>query len=252
MKTKKIIILGILSAYSCLFLSMSNVYAATPTNDTECKKFSKGLAEYGNMELTCDEIVKADAGNAKAAADKTAADAKAATDKAAADTKTAADAAAIEDAACKSASKDRFGEELSCTNYLLKLDKICKDEGYKNCAEKATAEKNLRGTGFKLNLDALTLTSGGQKSGSAIFQNKDYAKYGVIVGTILRIIDILIMLIGSLAMLTLVIAGIFMITNHGDEAWVTKGKTMMLYSILGILVALLSFAIVNVIQSALA
>lgn len=182
----------------------------------------------------------------------TAAAEKAATDKAAADAKTAADAVATEEYACKSASKDRFGEELSCAKYLLKLDGICKGEGYKNCAEKATAEKNLRGTGFKLNLDALTLTSGGQKSGSAIFQNKDYAQYGVIVGTILRVIDILIMLIGSLAMLTLVIAGIFMIANHGDEAWVTKGKTMMLYSILGILVALLSFAIVNVIQSALA
>lgn len=171
---------------------------------------------------------------------------------AAASEKTAADAAAVEDSACKSASKDQFGEEMSCAVFNQKLESICIAGGYKSCAEKAVAEKNLRGTGFKLNLNALTLTSGGQKSGSAIFQNKDYAKYGVIVGTLMRIIDILIMLIGSLAMLTLVIAGIFMIANHGDEAWVTKGKTMMLYSILGILVALLSFAIVNVIQSALA
>lgn len=171
---------------------------------------------------------------------------------AAASEKTAADAAAVEDSACKSASKDQFGEEMNCAAFNQKLESICIAGGYKSCAEKAVAEKNLRGTGFKLNLNALTLTSGGQKSGSAIFQNKDYAKYGVIVGTLMRIIDILIMLIGSLAMLTLVIAGIFMIANHGDEAWVTKGKTMMLYSILGILVALLSFAIVNVIQSALA
>jgi len=62
----------------------------------------------------------------------------------------------------------------------------------------------------------------------------------------------MVYVIGSLAMITLIIAGLFMITNHGDDAWVSKGKTMMLYSLLGILFALLSFALVNLIQTALA
>lgn len=150
-----------------------------------------------------------------------------------------------------------------CTTYRNALEKDCKDKTknisptgeqieYTSCADKAASEKNLRGQGFKLNLNALTLTSGGQKSGSAIFENKDYKQYGPLVGTLMRVIDMLILIIGSLAMLTLIIAGIFMIANHGDEAWVTKGKTMMLYSVLGLLAAFLSFAIVNVIQSALA
>lgn len=166
-------------------------------------------------------------------------------------------AAAEAEAGCNAASKDAYAETMDCATYNARVEsdreKKCAESGvYKNCAEKAAAMKSIQGAGFKLNLDALTLTSGGEKSGSAIFTNKDYAQYGVIVGTLLRITDILILLIGSLSMLTLVIAGIFMITNHGDEAWVTKGKSMMLYAILGMLVALLSFAIVNVIQSALA
>lgn len=164
---------------------------------------------------------------------------------------------AVEDA-CNSTAQTMYGKDMSCAELEQKREADCKTPAknnnvqYTSCAAKAAAQRNIQGAGFKLNLNSLTLTSGGQKQGSAIFANKDYAKYGVIVGTLLRVMDILILLIGSLAMLTLVLAGIFMIANHGDEAWVTKGKTMMLYAILGMLVALLSFAIVNVIQSALA
>ncbi len=179
-------------------------------------------------------------------------------DKAAADTKAAAEKEAAEKEACSSASKAIDGVDRTCEELKAKREADCMDKAknkgveYKSCEEKYEAEKNRQGSGFKFNLNALALTSGGEKQGKAIFANQDYAKYGVVVGTLLRVTDILIMLIGSLAMITLIIAGIFMITNHGDEAWVTKGKTMMLYSILGILFALLSFAFVNIIQSALA
>ncbi len=259
MKTKiKIISLGLLITFSIPSIAIS----ATAKEEQYCQTaYEMSCDEYRQKNFTPAEQAADDAAKKEqycqtayktSCAEYTRLNATPAEKAAAADAKTAADAAAEEDSACKSASKDQFGEEMGCAAFNQKLENICIAAGYKSCGEKAVAEKNLRGTGFKLNLNALTLTSGGQKSGSAIFQNKDYAKYGVIVGTLMRVIDILIMLIGSLAMLTLVIAGIFMITNHGDEAWVNKGKTMMLYSILGILAALLSFAIVNVIQSALA
>ena len=133
-------------------------------------------------------------------------------------------------------------------------EKLCTDAGYKDCDEYKNALKSTSGQGFKLNLNAFTLTSDGKQQGQAIFNNPNYdvKKYGPIVATLLSVIDILVKLIGSFALLTLITAGIFMIANHGDEAWVTKGKGMMLYSILGILFALLSYALVNVIQSALA
>jgi|GEM_PF-2365751 len=147
--------------------------------------------------------------------------------------------------------KDNYGA--TCKEYREKREKECKNAGYRDCAQREEALKNTGGTGFKLNLDALTLTSNDQKSGKELFKNKEYTKkYGVVLGIILRIIDIMVYVIGSLAMITLIIAGLFMITNHGDDAWVSKGKTMMLYSLLGILFALLSFALVNLIQTALA
>ncbi|MCX6734099.1 MAG: hypothetical protein NTX63_04820 [Candidatus Peregrinibacteria bacterium] len=192
-------------------------------------------------KMSCSDYTKANATPAE----------KKALDDAAAATKAAEDA-------CNSTAQTMYGKDMSCIELEQAREADCKNPAknnnvqYTSCAAKAAAQRNIQGAGFKLNLNSLTLTSGGQKQGSAIFANKDYAKYGVIVGTLLRVMDILILLIGSLAMLTLVLAGIFMIANHGDEAWVTKGKTMMLYAILGMLVALLSFAIVNVIQSALA
>lgn len=148
--------------------------------------------------------------------------------------------------------KDNY--KMSCEDYAQKREEDCKNAGYpEGCAQREEALKNTGGTGFKLNLDALTLTSNGQKSGKELFKNEEYTKkYGVVLGIILRVIDIMIYVIGSLAMITLIIAGLFMITNHGDDAWVSRGKTMMLYSLLGILAALLSFALVNLIQTALA
>ena len=170
-------------------------------------------------------------------------------------------ASARQDAECKAYTKTNptYGkQELTCAE-MKQADeaaalKVCTDAHYANCAEYDKAVQNSSGQGFKLNLDAFTLTSNGQKQGQAIFNNPNYdvKKYGPIVATLLTVIDILVKLIGSFAMLTLITAGIFMIANHGDEAWVTKGKGMMLYSILGILFALLSYALVNVIQSALA
>lgn len=175
---------------------------------------------------------------------------------------------------CQSAYK------MSCDDYKLKnstdgqidkeakesQEKFCQSAYGKSCAEYECQTKygkscqaqsdQLRmasGQGFKLPLDFLTVqTPDGKKQGKSIFANKDYAQYGVLLGTFLRVIDILIYIIGSVALLTLVAAGIIMIANHGDEAWVTKGKGMMLYSILGVIFALLSFAVVNVITSILA
>ena len=135
-------------------------------------------------------------------------------------------------------------------------EKVCQDKYGTSCQGQADKLRMTSGQGFKLPLDFLTLETKDkngkvQKQGTSFFYNKDYSKYGVLLGTLLRVIDILIYVIGSVALLTLVVAGIMMIANHGDEGWVTKGKDMMLYSILGVLFALLSFAVVNVITSIL-
>lgn len=123
----------------------------------------------------------------------------------------------------------------------------------------AAAQKMASGQGFKLPLSFLTVTQAdkdgnpiaGTTSGTSIFSNNQYKGQSVLTGLILRVIDILVYVLGSVAMLTFIVAGILMIANHGDEAWVTKGKDMMFYSILGVIFALLSFIIVNIVTSLL-
>lgn len=141
----------------------------------------------------------------------------------------------------------------------------CKDEsGGLSCEEKVREEacqktyhttcdnvnNSLSGSAAKLDLAPLTLDANGQKTGKS-FYNNEYAQYGLVVGTIFKVVDIMMLVIGSFSFLTLIVAGTLMIINHGDEAWVTKGKGMIFAAIIGLIVAIISFAIVQVIQSAL-
>lgn len=158
-----------------------------------------------------------------------------------------------DDTACKDEAKKKTAELIN-----IHQSEYCQNKYGTSCAEYAQKARNASGQGFKLPLNFLTLTTKDSKGnkvtqGQSIFANKDYPveKYGVLLGTSLRIIDILVYVIGSLALLTLIVAGIMMIANHGDEGWVTKGKGMMLYSILGVIFALLSFIFVNIVTSLL-
>jgi hypothetical protein len=163
--------------------------------------------------------------------------------------------------AFSSTSEEAMKEALDAAE-AKDLEAQCQKAYKKSCAEAkkdADGQKMASGQGFKLPLGFLTVTQTdkdgnavpGTTSGTSIFSNNKYKSYGVLTGLLLRVIDILVYVIGSVAMLTFIVAGIFMITNHGDEAWVTKGKDMMFYSILGVLFALLSFIVVNVVTSLL-
>ncbi len=175
------------------------------------------------------------------------------------------------EADCEQASLSEFDSSFSCEDLDIarydrekereaereaecqkKYQKKYKTKNKISCAEYAELMRTKSGQGFKVPLNFLTLKGkDGKRQGESIFQNKKYAEHGVFIGTLLRVIDILVYVIGSVALLTLIAGGIFMIANHGDEAWVTKGKDMMFYSILGLLFALLSFVFVNAVTSIL-
>ncbi len=59
------------------------------------------------------------------------------------------------------------------------------------------------------------------------------------------IIDVVLGLIGLLAVIVIIIGGVTFVTSQGDAAKVTKGKNTILYGVIGLVVALLAFAIVN-------
>ncbi len=66
---------------------------------------------------------------------------------------------------------------------------------------------------------------------------------------LIRIIDILLLLIGSFAFVTLFYAGVMFVTAGGDEGKIDKAKGMFTPAILGLVVAFLSYYIVTFVQS---
>jgi len=64
-----------------------------------------------------------------------------------------------------------------------------------------------------------------------------------------KIIKLMLQIIGSLAVLMMIIGAGLMIISNGDENQLTKGKNIFSYTIGGIAVAFLSFAIVKFVFS---
>lgn len=66
-----------------------------------------------------------------------------------------------------------------------------------------------------------------------------------------NVINVIIGLVGVVAVVVMILGGITFITSQGDSAKVTKAKNTILYGIVGLVVAMLAFAIVNFVLGAL-
>lgn len=60
-----------------------------------------------------------------------------------------------------------------------------------------------------------------------------------------KIIKLMITVMGTLAVLFYIIAAYFMMTSQGDENQIQKGKTIFLYTTLGVVLAFLSYILVQ-------
>ncbi len=63
------------------------------------------------------------------------------------------------------------------------------------------------------------------------------------------IINVIIGIVGFVAVVMMIMGGISFITSQGDSAKVTKARNTILYGVVGLVVALLAFAIVNFVLS---
>lgn len=70
-----------------------------------------------------------------------------------------------------------------------------------------------------------------------------------LVSVILRIITFAIKIIGPVAILIIIIAGMFMLIANGESQKIDQAKEQITYAILGLAVAFLSYIIVTFIQS---
>ncbi|MBR5419193.1 hypothetical protein IK110_03020 [Candidatus Saccharibacteria bacterium] len=66
------------------------------------------------------------------------------------------------------------------------------------------------------------------------------------------IINTVIFVIGMVAVVMIILGGISYATSQGDAGKVKKGKDTILYGIIGLVIAILAFAIVNFVLGALA
>lgn len=65
-----------------------------------------------------------------------------------------------------------------------------------------------------------------------------------------RVIDLMIKTLGTVVVLLYVVGGFFIITSQGDENQLQKGKTIVTYTSLGLVIALSSYIIISVVMSA--
>lgn len=66
-----------------------------------------------------------------------------------------------------------------------------------------------------------------------------------IMVSVKTIVNTLLYVLGAVAVLVIIVAGIMYVVSGGEAASVKKAKDMILYAVVGVVVALLAYAIVN-------
>ena len=64
-------------------------------------------------------------------------------------------------------------------------------------------------------------------------------------GTFSKITSIMLFVIGAIAVIMIVIGGLRYVLSGGDSSQITAAKNTILYAIIGIIVAILAYAIIN-------
>ncbi len=71
-----------------------------------------------------------------------------------------------------------------------------------------------------------------------------------LMSTIQIILNVIVGVVGIAAVAVIILGGVTFVTSQGDAAKVTKGKNTIIYGIVGLIISLLAFAIVNFVLSA--
>jgi len=72
-----------------------------------------------------------------------------------------------------------------------------------------------------------------------------------LIDIVTKLMQNIIITFGFIAIICFVIAGIYYLTSAGDEETAKRGKKAMLYSIIGVVVALSSFVVIKAIDAIL-
>lgn len=81
--------------------------------------------------------------------------------------------------------------------------------------------------------------------------NADPTQSSGVVIILLKAIDLFVKIIGSIALIVFILGAILTITSEGKEDRLEKGKTAMVYALIGLVITFFSFIIVAFVQSIL-
>jgi|SRR3989338_6650631 len=74
---------------------------------------------------------------------------------------------------------------------------------------------------------------------------------GGIFAALMKVINALLAIAAIAAIIFIIVAGIRLIVSAGDEDQVAKGKRGILYAVIGLIVIILAFAIINFLRNVL-
>ena len=80
---------------------------------------------------------------------------------------------------------------------------------------------------------------------------EDTANGPRLLKTVTTIVNLLLFLVGLIAVIALIISGVRFVSANGDPQQVSKAKNSIIYAVIGIVVAFMAFAIVNFVASQL-
>lgn len=101
---------------------------------------------------------------------------------------------------------------------------------------------------------AVTCPAGSLKEGQDLPSyaecNLDDAGQPDLMDTVTQILNVIVGIIGVLAVAVIIIGAVFFVTSQGDAGKVARARNTILYGIVGLVISLLAFAIVNFVLGA--
>ncbi|HET9411448.1 MAG TPA: hypothetical protein VFO38_01205 [Candidatus Saccharimonadales bacterium] len=94
--------------------------------------------------------------------------------------------------------------------------------------------------------ESLCTGSGGKFVGGTCTNNPDSLNtQPSVMTTIKNVTNLLVFVVGAIAVIMIIIGGIRYVTSAGEQAAITGAKNTILYAIVGVIVAIAAYAIVN-------
>lgn len=92
---------------------------------------------------------------------------------------------------------------------------------------------------------------GGNETQTTTDANGNQTTVSVTLGDRLKtIVNIMLYILGAIAVIMIVIGGIRYTTSNGDSSSITSAKNTILYAVVGLIIAIMAYAIVNFIVGA--